>query len=42
MAKQVLTREEVPVELTWDLTTIFGTDEAWEAEYKQLKQCCHK
>ena len=37
MAKQVLTREEVPVEMTWDLTTIFETDEAWEAEYKAVE-----
>lgn len=38
MAKKVLLREEVPVELTWDLTTIFGSDEAWEAEYKALEE----
>ena len=38
MAKEVLTRENVPVELTWDLTTIFETDEAWEAEFKAIEQ----
>ena len=37
MAKQVLKREEVPVELTWDLTTIFATDEAWEEEFKAIE-----
>ena len=37
MAKQVLKREEVPVELTWDLTTIFETDEAWEEEFKAVE-----
>ncbi|KYG90827.1 MULTISPECIES: oligoendopeptidase F [Metasolibacillus] len=37
MAKQVLTREEVPVELTWDLTSIFPTDEAWEQEFAEIQ-----
>lgn len=37
MTKKVLTRDEVPVELTWDLTTIFSSDEAWEAEFKELE-----
>lgn len=37
MAKKVVTREEVPAELTWDLTTIFATDEAWEQEFKELE-----
>ncbi|MGE5560975.1 MAG: oligoendopeptidase F [Chloroflexota bacterium] len=32
MAKQLLTRSEVPVELTWNLTDIFPDKEAWEAE----------
>lgn len=36
MAKQILTREEVPEHLTWDLTTIFESDEAWEAELKEV------
>ena len=35
MAKQILTRDEVPEHLTWDLTTIFESDEAWEAELKK-------
>jgi oligoendopeptidase F len=37
MAKEVLKREDVPVELTWDLTTIFTSDEAWEEEYKAIE-----
>lgn len=27
-----LTRAEVPIERTWDLTDLFATDDAWEAE----------
>lgn len=42
MAKKVLTRDEVPVELTWDLTTIFPTDESWEEEFKQIEQLVSK
>lgn len=38
MAKTLLRREEVPVELTWDLTTIFPSDEAWEEEFKAVDQ----
>lgn len=37
MAKKVLTREEVPTHLTWDLETIFPSDEQWETEFKQLE-----
>ncbi|KGR73688.1 oligoendopeptidase F [Ureibacillus sinduriensis] len=36
MAKKLLTREEVPVELTWDLEGIFQSDEAWELEFKEI------
>ena len=36
MAKQVLTREEVPEQLTWDLTSIFESDEAWDTELKEV------
>lgn len=42
MAKQILTREEVPEQLTWDLTTIFESDEAWEAELKEAEQLSKK
>lgn len=38
MAKKVLTRDEVPEHLTWDLTSIFATDEAWEAELKEVEK----
>nr|WP_106783843.1 oligoendopeptidase F [Lysinibacillus timonensis] len=38
MAKKVLTRDEVPVELTWDLTTIFSSDDEWEKEFKEIEQ----
>lgn len=31
-------RNEVPKELTWDLTRIFKNDQAWENEFKQIKQ----
>lgn len=33
----MLTREEVPVELTWDLTSIFPTNEAWEQEFAEIQ-----
>lgn len=38
MAKKTLTREEVPVELTWELESIFPSDEAWEKEFKEIEQ----
>ena len=38
MAKKVLSREEVPVELTWDLEGIFQSDEAWEQEFKDVEK----
>lgn len=38
MAKKLLTRDEVPVELTWDLESIFSSDEAWEKEFKEIEQ----
>ncbi len=31
-----LTRSEVPVELTWDLTDIFGSVEEWESEFNAV------
>ena len=37
MAKKLLTRNEVPEALTWDLSTIFPSDEAWEAEFKEIE-----
>lgn len=38
LRKQLPKREEVPEALTWDLTTIFPTDEAWETEYENLRK----
>lgn len=38
MAKQILTRSEVPEQLTWDLTSIFESDAAWEAELKEVEK----
>lgn len=32
-SKQLPTREEVPVELTWDLTTIYANDDEWEKAF---------
>ena len=37
MAKEVLLRDQVPEELTWDLTTIFTSDEEWEKEFKAIE-----
>ena len=36
MAK-VIERDEQKLENTWDLTTIFESDEAFEAEYEKLE-----
>lgn len=38
MTKELPERSEVPVEDTWDLTTIFATDEQWEEEYNSLNE----
>ena len=35
--QQLPLREEVPVELTWDLTTIFKDDEAFETAFSELQ-----
>jgi len=40
--KTKLKRSEVPVEMTWDLTTIFPTEEAWEAAFKQVQDSLGK
>ena len=31
-------RSEVPEELTWNLKDMFESDEAWMAEYEELKK----
>lgn len=36
-AKQLPLREAVPVALTWDLTTIFATEAAFEASFKEVQ-----
>src|SRR5699024_11134222 len=38
MAKEIPKRSEVPKELTWNLESIFETDEAWEKEFTALKE----
>jgi oligoendopeptidase F len=37
VTKALPTRSEVPVEMTWDLTTIFASDAAWEKEFAHVK-----
>lgn len=36
--KQRLLRNEVPIELTWDLSELFPSTETWEAELKSLQE----
>lgn len=38
MTKELPKREDVPVELTWDLASIFATDERWEEEFQALQE----
>ncbi len=33
-SKQLPKRDEVPIEKTWDLTTIFKSDEEWETAFE--------
>ncbi|WDH76840.1 oligoendopeptidase F [Exiguobacterium marinum] len=35
---EVLTRQQVPVEETWNLETIYNDDQAWEADFQALKE----
>ena len=35
---QVRHRQEIPQEDTWDLTDLYGSDEAWEAEFNTLEE----
>lgn len=37
LAKGLPARSEIPVELTWDLTTIYKTDADWEKDFSQVK-----
>ena len=37
MAKELLKREEVKVEDTWDLTDMYESNEAWEEELNKIE-----
>lgn len=37
-AKQLPKRDEIPEELTWDLTVIFPSDEAFESAYQEVEK----
>ncbi|WP_075617318.1 oligoendopeptidase F [Paenisporosarcina indica] len=39
---KVLTRSEVPTDLTWKLEDIFVSDETWEKEYKEVSELAEK
>ncbi|MGB5945256.1 oligoendopeptidase F [Paenisporosarcina sp.] len=39
---KILTRSEVPTDLTWKLEDIFSSDEAWESEYKEVSELAEK
>ena len=41
MSKQLTKRSDVPVELTWDLTDLFATESAWEAELQAVQDDLH-
>lgn len=34
---ELITRDEQKLENTWDLTTIFESDDAWESAFKKLE-----
>lgn len=36
MAQRVLARSEVPIEYTWDVQSVFPSDEVWEEEIKKI------
>ncbi len=36
--EKVPTRREIPVEFTWDLSILFGSDEEWEAAYSRASE----
>lgn len=37
-AQRVPRRDEIPIEHTWDLTTIYADDSAWEQDFTRLEQ----
>lgn len=38
MAKQIPKRSEIKIEDTWDLSSLFVDDKAWQAEFERLEQ----
>ena len=36
--KELLTRDQIPVDRTWDTSTIFKTEEDFEAAYKAVTE----
>ncbi len=36
--EKILKRSEVDINQTWDLTTIFKNDEAWEVEFEKVSK----
>lgn len=38
MAKTLPTRAELPLGLTWDLTTIFADDQAWQTAFTEIEE----
>ena len=38
MAKKLLSRKEVPVEETWDLSLIYKTDKEFKADVEEIKK----
>ena len=38
MQAEIATRDQVPVEETWDLTTIYGDDAAWDADAARARE----
>ena len=39
--KKVLKRNEVPTELTWDLSIVFETDQEFEEAFKSVQDQAH-
>ena len=38
MANPVLTRPEVPIEHTWDATSVYPTHAAWETSFQETEK----
>lgn len=37
-AQELPLRKDVPTELTWDLTTVYATDDDFEADFKRVSE----